>query len=67
MEPWDGPLLFRLDDGNVIGALLDEMVASFSLYLNQSGFCYVFRIGCTRYKTEDVVQHGLRTRKNVPC
>jgi hypothetical protein len=37
MEPWDGPASIPFD-GNVIGRYWIEMVASFSIHLNQSGF-----------------------------
>jgi glutamate synthase (ferredoxin) len=38
MEPWDGPASIPFTMVNVMGALLDEMVSSFSIYLTKSGF-----------------------------
>jgi glutamate synthase (ferredoxin) len=38
MEPWDGPASIPFTDGNVIGALLTEMVCVPLIYLTKDGF-----------------------------
>jgi glutamate synthase (ferredoxin) len=51
--------LFRLLDGNVIGALLTEMVCVPLVIPYQRWVCnYGIWNRCSGYKPEDVIQHG---------
>jgi glutamate synthase (ferredoxin) len=58
--------LIPFTDGNVIGALLDRNGLR-PRYFTKDGFVIMAsEIGVLDIKPEDVIQHTLRTRKNVP-